>query len=124
MIRYVILQLLAFSAIPAFADEQWPRFRGPQGHGVSAAAIPVKWTDAHFKWKTSMPANGHGSPIVWGDNVFLLCADEETGARSSVAVHAHTGKILWTLDYPAQHHRHHKENSFASSTPAADADRV
>ena len=124
MTRYVILQLLVFSALPVFAEEQWPRFRGPQGHGVSAAVIPVKWTDTQFKWKTPLPATGHGSPIVWGDNVFLLCADEETGTRSAVAVHAHTGKILWTLDYPAQHHRHHKENSFASSTPAADADRV
>ena len=124
MTRYVILPLLAFCVMPLFAEEQWPRFRGPQGHGVSAATLPAQWADAHFKWKTPLPATGHGSPIVWDEHVFLLCADEKNGTRSAVAIHAHTGKTVWTVNYEAEHHRHHKENSFASSTPAADADRV
>ena len=84
---------------------------------ASARPIPVKWTDAQFKWKTPLPATGHGSPCL-GRQVFLL-RDEETGARSAVAVHAHSGKTCGRSITPPNIIAH-KENSFASSTPAAD----
>ena len=104
--------------------ENWPRFRGPNGTGISNSQIPVKWTSKNFQWKTHLPATGHGSPIVWGNSIFLLCADEQEGSRTAVGINTNTGKILWALKFAASKHKHHKQNSFASSTPAADAERV
>ena len=104
--------------------ENWPRFRGPNGTGISNSQIPVKWTSKNFQWKTHLPATGHGSPIVWGNSIFLLCADEQEGSRTAVGINTNTGKILWAVKFAASKHKHHKQNSFASSTPAADAERV
>ena len=104
--------------------ENWPRFRGPNGVGTSKDVIPVKWAKANYKWKTPLPATGHGSPIVWDNKIFLICADESDGSRTPVAVDANTGKILWSKNFKAAKHKHHKQNSFASSTPSADSERV
>ncbi|MCB1076903.1 MAG: PQQ-binding-like beta-propeller repeat protein [Verrucomicrobiae bacterium] len=57
--------------------ENWPRFRGPNGSGLGAdVTIPAQWTDADFRWRIDLPGMGHGSPVVWGDKLFLLCATE------------------------------------------------
>ena len=37
---------------------------------------------------------------------------------------ARDGALLWKRDFTAQPYRHHGENSYASSTPAVDADHV
>jgi len=57
--------------------ENWPRFRGPNGSRVAAGAkIPAGWSDSNYRWKIDLPGIGHGSPVVWGDRVFLLAASE------------------------------------------------
>jgi len=115
---FTLISALSLSA-SLFADN-WPRFRGPNGAGISADAIPVIWKKEHFKWKTALPGVGHGSPVVWKGRIFLLCADENTGDRTAVGLDEKTGGILWRTPFKAKVHRHHKQNSFASSTPTVD----
>ena len=104
--------------------ENWTRFRGPNGSGVVADEIPVKWSDNNIKWKIKLPGVGHGSPVIWGDRVFVLAGDEENADRMPVCVDAQSGKILWQHQRATQKHRHHRQNTFASTTPAVDAERV
>lgn len=122
------MKTLTFICILAFASnlfaDNWPRFRGPNGAGVANDPIPVVWKNEHFKWKVKLPGIGHGSPVVWEERIFLLCADEETGQRTAVGLDAKTGRVLWKTPFKAAKHRHHKQNSFASSTPAVDAGGV
>ncbi|MBC8324963.1 MAG: PQQ-like beta-propeller repeat protein [Verrucomicrobia subdivision 3 bacterium] len=77
-----------------------------------------------MQWKTPLPGTGHGSPVVWGKKIFLLCADQNTAARTVVCVNAEDGVILWNHAHAAGKHKHHKQNSFASSTPTVDGERV
>jgi outer membrane protein assembly factor BamB len=105
--------------------EDWTRFRGPNGSGVSeAATVPVDWTAADVNWKVELPGVGHGSPVVWGESIFVQCADEDEETRLLRCLHASDGRTLWTREFEAKTHKHHKFNSFASSTPAVDAERV
>jgi outer membrane protein assembly factor BamB len=115
--------LIAATACTARADN-WPRFRGPNGSGLGEAAIPPQWSQANRKWSTKLPGTGHGSPVVWGDRVFVLCGDPASGARIAVCVNARTGQIEWQRPFQSLTHKHHKLNSLASSTPAVDAERV
>ena len=39
-------------------------------------------------------------------------------------VDADSGKVLWTREFKSNTHKKHKQNSFASSTPTADKERV
>src|SRR5213593_4738107 len=52
--------------------QNWPRFRGPNGSGVSESRdLPVEFGPMkNLAWRTAVPA-GHSSPVVWGNRVFL-----------------------------------------------------
>jgi len=64
---------LLFFTWPALKAEDWPRWRGPSGNGVSSeSGLPVQWSASeHVAWKASLAGLGVSSPIVWGDKVFV-----------------------------------------------------
>jgi len=82
--------------------KNWPRFRGPDGSGISAYAnVPTAWDGASGKgivWKTPVPLEGNNSPIVWGDRVFLSGADKDR--REVYSFDANSGKLLWQKPAP------------------------
>lgn len=104
--------------------QEWTRFRGPNGSGISTAKIPEKWSDDVRLWKTDLPGAGHSSPVVWGGRVFLTSAEAEGAKRNVLCLDAETGKIVWSRGYDMQPHHKHVLNSFASATAAIDSDRV
>ncbi|SVD13712.1 uncharacterized protein METZ01_LOCUS366566, partial [marine metagenome] len=72
---------------PSFLwGEDWPRFRGPQGNGVSQDAnTPLTWSDKdNLKWKLALPGPGSSSPIVSGNRVFVTCYSGYGTNRSDV----------------------------------------
>jgi outer membrane protein assembly factor BamB len=103
----------------------WPRFRGPNGTGISDEKnVPVQWTSADIQWKTAIPGIGHSSPIVWGDRVFLQSASRDARQRWLFCVDVNSGKILWQQGVPGQNQHTHRLNNLSSSTPATDGERV
>jgi outer membrane protein assembly factor BamB len=104
----------------------WPRFRGPNGAGIAQDKdVPVQWTDENILWKTSIPGVGHSSPIVCKGRVFLQAASSEGGGdRWLLCLDAGKGEILWKARSPGARAKKHPLNSFASSTPASDGQRV
>lgn len=123
-LRRLFLVSLFSVVTPSFADN-WTRFRGENGSGVSEAAkFPAQASDSDYAWKIDLPAIGHGSPVVWGDRVFVLCGDEKTGTRIPMALDLATGKTLWQHQVEAGKYKGHRFNSPASTTPAVDADAV
>lgn len=61
------------------ADEAlkyWPQWRGPTWNGVASHADPpITWGEKeNLRWKTPIEGHGHGTPIVWGERIFLLTA--------------------------------------------------
>lgn len=114
--------LVAASAVPA---QEWTRFRGPNGTGESeTTTIPASWTEATANWKIELPGVGHSSPVLWGRKLFLLSADPKTATRYVLCIDGETGRTLWRRDYPGVPHHLHANSSYASSTPAVDAQRV
>ncbi len=69
-----------------------------------------------------LPGVGHSSPVLWKDRIFLTSSEESK--RHILCLSAATGKPLWTRTYPFEPYSQHDFNSFASSTPAVDANRV
>lgn len=112
--------LFVWSAATITHGQEWTRFRGANGTGVSDANIPATWTEDDYNWKVELPGIGHSSPVLWGDKIFLTSALEETAERIAMCVSAKDGKILWQKHYPSKVHPKHLRNSFASPTPAVD----
>lgn len=111
-------------AVSAPAQE-WTRFRGPNGSGVSdCKTIPTKWTDKDYRWKVELPGAGHGSVVAWGDKLFLQSGDDKTADRFVLCLSAADGKMLWSKKYAGTPYRKHQLNSVSPSTPAVDAEQV
>ena len=106
------------------AIENWPRFRGNNGDGSAVCNIPSIWKKNNFRWILPLEENGHGSPSVWKDKVFLNASKDRGKTRKVICVNARSGKEEWIRSYPSKTHKAHRFNSFASSTPALDANRV
>jgi outer membrane protein assembly factor BamB len=115
--------LLVLSA-PTSAQE-WTRFRGPAGSGISdTSGIPVAFTEADYNWRVALPGTGASSPVLWGHEIFVTSAEEELGRRYLLCLDAADGHTLWSHAFPFARHPKHELNTFASSTPAVDADQV
>ncbi|MEA3208000.1 MAG: hypothetical protein QOE70_1057 [Chthoniobacter sp.] len=117
---------LFLAALPLRA-ENWPAWRGPRLDGTSLErSVPSKWSATdNLAWKTALPGNGHASPIVWGDRVFLVAALDDTQERQLLCLDRANGALLWqktVLKAPPE--RTHRLNSHASSTPATDGEHV
>lgn len=118
------LMLLILATASSFAQE-WTRFRGPNGSGVSTAtAIPIQWTEKDQLWKVKLPGVGHSSPVLWGERIFVTSGDEQSGKRIVVCLNAKDGSRLWTRELEGERHGKHKDNSFASASPAVDERRL
>lgn len=120
----IALTLLLAVCASANADN-WPRFRGPNGQGISDdKTIPVQWSDADIRWKVSLPGGGHSSPVVWGDRVFVTSAEEKSLTGTLLCVDAATGKELWRKQHSLARMPMNSLNSYAGATPALDGERV
>lgn len=121
--RLATLCLVVVGGLAAAAD--WARFRGPNGAGISDDKnIPVQWTEKELAWKVTLPGIGNSSPIISKDRIFVHAASAKGDERSLICLDAATGKTVWTKTIPAKKAHTHNLNSLASSTPAADGERV
>jgi len=116
---------LLLCSLSISAAENWPRFRGPNGSGVSEAkTIPVTFTERDFNWEVALPGTGHSSPVVWGERLFVTSADIQADVRYLLCIDTDRGEILWRKEFPFTEYKKHKQNSYASNSPAVDAERV
>jgi hypothetical protein len=120
----LIPAIVLLAPAATIAADNWPRFRGPNGSGISDDSFPVHFAEKDVAWKTELPGTGHSSPVVWGQKVFVTAADEDAGRRMLLCLDARDGSIKWQHDTELQPFRKHGENSFASSTPAVDEKHV
>jgi outer membrane protein assembly factor BamB len=142
--------VLTISAIAAVPSTNWPQFRGPGSLGVADnPGLPNQWSaKENVAWKVEVPGRGWSCPIVWGERVFVTTVVSEGemepakkglylgGERKEVPTAAHrwvvlcydlkSGRELWheeayrgTPSNPL-----HVKNTYASSTPVTDGERV
>ncbi|MHB9081806.1 MAG: outer membrane protein assembly factor BamB family protein [Pirellulaceae bacterium] len=153
MMRLSLLGLLtvAFLSSAAQAQDNWPRFRGPNADGVAPddAGLPMSWTTTdNVKWAADVPGWGWSCPTVWGDRVFLtsVVSDEDNptpskglylgeGVRKPATGMHHwmvycfdlsTGKKLWNHEAHAGRPKvpRHPKSTYASETPTTDGERL
>ena len=118
----------AFMSASAQEQENWARFRGPNGQGISKATnLPVHWsTEENIAWKTDIPGESWSSPIVWNDHIFLTTTTNDGANCHVIAVDRMTGNILWNkIVFTQEANQHmHEMNSHATSTPVTDGNIV
>ena len=121
----IFVSLLVLTCFPPARAENWPGWRGPRGDGSSQeTTLPLEWdvaTGKNIVWKMPLPGEGHSSPIVWNEYLFVTSCLTETGERVLWCLNRETGTQLWrrtVFDGPLE--SIHALNSRASGTPATD----
>ncbi len=121
MRQFIVLPLLCISVMYSL---DWPRFRGPNGSGVSEARdLPVEFgPNKNMLWKTAIP-RGASSPVLVQDRVLLTVAEGKK--RTVICLDSETGKRVWerSIEVTEPHHRH-PLNDPASPTPLTDGSSV
>ena len=66
--------------------ENWPTWRGPAANGVAPGGNPpTEFSESkNVQWKTKVPGSGSSTPVIWGDQVFIMTA-EKTGKKVAAA---------------------------------------
>jgi outer membrane protein assembly factor BamB len=144
---------IAGHARPGDALDNWPQWRGPLANGVAPHADPpIRWDEkTNVKWKVAIPGNGSATPIVWGDQIFVLTAiktdrvadpanlpkpDPAFTKRTQpptnyyqfvvLSIDRQTGQTLWREVATEQvpHEGHHPSHSYAAASPTTDGKYV
>lgn len=114
-------------ATPNLFAENWVRFRGPGGQGISGEQdLPLRWSATeNIAWKTPIPGTGWSSPIVYQDALFLTTATEDGVSCRVMRVDVKTGSIVWNREVHRQQPGDKRaQNSYATPTPVTDGERV
>ncbi len=124
VISGVAVSCITLSAAKA---EDWPCFRGPSRQGISQEKnLPTQWSaTTNIRWKTPIPGEGWSSPIVRGDRVFVTTAVDKGTSLHLICLDRATGKIAWDKELTQQELKYKQQpNSYATSTPITDGQRV
>ena len=132
----------------ALAQENWPRFRGADATGVVAddPRLPDTWDqEKNIRWRANIPGWSWGSPVVWGDRVFLSSCHSDVDYQEvknqggeapppSDSIHhwmvyclsLTTGELVWKREAHTGKPKmpRHWKNSYASETPTTDGRRL
>lgn len=139
----VLIPLTVNGADEATVAQDWLRFRGDNGAGISPCGQtpPIQWSETrNLRWKVDLPGPGSSSPIVVGDRVFVTCwsgyavdrgnpGQQEDLRRHLLCFDRDTGKTLWNKSVAAvlpedQYGGMFAQHGYASHTPVSDGERV
>jgi outer membrane protein assembly factor BamB len=154
LLLFLTFCLVSFLAAPVSA-ENWPQWRGPSATGASSETrLPERWgANENVAWNIALGGIGVSSPIVWGDQVFVISqvgtgtvrqgprlgqgADTSAGERALVtgegairflleAYHRTDGRRLWRHEIAAEGAPSvvHDKHNLASASPVTDGERV
>lgn len=125
--RFVLCLTIGLSVSGSLRAENWTRFRGPNGQGISSETnLPTLWSgEKNVVWKASIPGKGWSSPIIFGNRIFMTSATEEGISCRVICVDKGNGKILWDREvHRQQQGPMRKQNSYATPTPVTDGKKV
>lgn len=140
----LVVSVFALLAIGSQATaEDWLRFRGPNGSGISTSdkPAPTEWSnEKNLRWKVDLPGPGLSCPIVVGNRVLVTCwsgygldqrnpGNQEDLRRHILCFDRATGKKLWsdTIEPYLPEDRfggQFAENGYATHTPVSDGKRI
>ncbi len=73
---FAVVTTVSAADFSSECQRQWHQWRGPLANGTAPYGDPpVQWSETTLvKWKVRIPGEGSATPIVWGDQVFVVAA--------------------------------------------------
>lgn len=106
------------------AEENWTRFRGDHGAGLSKQEAPTALDKNSLLWSAALPGPGSSSPVIWENLLFVTSEDRKNQTINLSCLDATKGSAKWTQKLKIGDYHLHRFNNTAASSPAVDADKV
>ena len=127
-----LFALMLFAGPCSCLAEDWARFRGANGQGISTESnLPLLWNavegepEKNIAWKVKLTTSGWSSPIVVGDSVFVTGTSGEGKKCHVIRVRCSDGRVLWDKEVHTQEtFKMRRANSHATPTPVSDGKRL
>lgn len=122
MMRWILLTLSLYSALHA-AD--WPKWRGPNGNGITSETVdPANWDKDGPKriWKAKVGV-GYAAAVVSQGRLFTLGNLDKGDVATLWCLDAETGTVKWQHTWPSPLQPTMYEGG-PNSTPVVDGDRL
>ena len=106
------------------AGDDWSRFRGPNGSGVSdSTGLPATFgPDENVIWKTELP-DGNSSPVFGRTTIFVTGFEGES--LFTVALDRSSGRVLWRREIVRERKGPLRDpNKPAAPSPVTDGENV
>lgn len=117
--RTAILFVSGCLALNAFAEANWPSWRGAQGRGAAEEEGPV--VDEPL-WKVELPGRGCSTPVVWDERIYVTAP---IGEEDGLITYDLEGKELWRKSFgELTPGRGQRVGSSANSSPLTDGEKV
>ena len=118
----VWVMMAAALTFSANAETNWPQWRGPNFNGSSPATnLPDKVDQEHPLWSTPIPGHSNGTPIVYGDRIFVTAYQPQLVCY---CLSKKDGKILWQKEISDVSFIRQGKNDSATPSPVTDGQRV
>jgi outer membrane protein assembly factor BamB len=118
----ILVLLLNLGPNSLTAQDNWPRWRGPQDAGAATPGkYPVKWDADTVLWKTPLPGKGCSTPIVWQQRIYVTAPVE---GRDALLAFDWSGKPLWQTPFGREKPGKHRAGSGSNASPATDGEGV
>jgi outer membrane protein assembly factor BamB len=148
-VAFVVLLGPAVKAQSVDYADNWPHWRGPLANGTAPKGDPpLSWNaQTNIKWKAALAGRGSATPIVWGNQVFILTAIKTERVASPaelpkadgklevktvpptnyyqfvvLSFDRASGKLRWrqVAAEKVPHEGHHPTHSYAAGSPTTD----
>lgn len=153
IVTWFTLSLLTATVDAQTINENWHHWRGPHANGTATQADPpTSWgSKKNIRWTAEILGKGSATPIVWGDQVFVVTAvatevigkaedlsrlDPKFERKTNPPANYHdffvmsfdrnTGKLKWKHLAASRvpHEGHHPTHSYAAGSPTTDGKRL
>ena len=100
--------------------QNWPQWRGPNLNGsAETTGTPAALNDQTLAWSVDLPGAGAGTPIIWGDRVFVSAIEDKSFNLLALCYDRTSGKLLWKQSAGPGFTRNQR-NNFGSPSPITD----
>ncbi len=117
--------LAAVLALVGAQAGEWGNWRGPNYDGsTDEKNLPAKFSKTqNVLWSVKMDGPSAGTPVVWGDNVFVSSSNPDKERLTANCYDLGTGVLKWSHQV-AKGHRQDNRSNYAAPSPVTDGQVV
>ena len=124
-VKTILLVVALELSLAGMQAGEWGNWRGPNYNGsTDEKNLPAKFSKTeNVIWSVKMDGPSAGTPVIWGDNVFVSSSNPDAERLTANCYDHGTGALKWAHQV-AKGHRQDNRSNYAAPSPVTDGQVV